>query len=161
MSGHIAGSIMGVPGKPGNRQQPSLLTYVLVRAILLSQFSIFSAAFQCCGDEQWGDWRPHLAVILSNQGGDPELYQRTIVTMGDTLGKQRPAPSPPLLYFQASFNHPVLRFSGSVLGPSLCLRLSFDPGASVFWGQKLQGEGCPSCLSVSQFSAVSQCRPGP
>nr|XP_033710615.1 protein transport protein Sec16B isoform X7 [Tursiops truncatus] len=42
-------------------------------------------AATCCGDEQWGDWRPHLAVILSNQGGDPELYQRTIVTMGDTL----------------------------------------------------------------------------
>ncbi|TKC40228.1 hypothetical protein EI555_003250, partial [Monodon monoceros] len=42
-------------------------------------------AATCCGDEQWGDWRPHLAVILSNQGGDPELYQHTIVTMGDTL----------------------------------------------------------------------------
>uniref|UniRef100_A0A8B9WRI5 Protein transport protein sec16 n=1 Tax=Bos mutus grunniens TaxID=30521 RepID=A0A8B9WRI5_BOSMU len=42
-------------------------------------------AATCCGDKQWGDWRPHLAVILSNQGGDPELYQRTIVAMGDTL----------------------------------------------------------------------------
>ncbi|KAI4563470.1 hypothetical protein MJT46_019826, partial [Ovis ammon polii x Ovis aries] len=42
-------------------------------------------AATCCGDKQWGDWRPHLAVILSNQGGDLELYQRTIVTMGDTL----------------------------------------------------------------------------
>uniref|UniRef100_A0A8C6E8Y1 Protein transport protein sec16 n=1 Tax=Moschus moschiferus TaxID=68415 RepID=A0A8C6E8Y1_MOSMO len=42
-------------------------------------------AATCCGDKQWGDWRPHLAVILSNQGGDPELSQRTIVTMGDTL----------------------------------------------------------------------------
>ncbi|XP_071076163.1 protein transport protein Sec16B isoform X3 [Desmodus rotundus] len=38
-----------------------------------------------CGDKQWGDWRPHLAVILSNQTGDPELHQRAIVTMGDTL----------------------------------------------------------------------------
>ncbi|KAM7054103.1 protein transport protein Sec16B isoform 7-T12 [Molossus nigricans] len=42
-------------------------------------------AATCCGDKQWGDWRPHLAVILSNQGGDPELHQRAIVTMGDTL----------------------------------------------------------------------------
>ncbi|XP_036878247.2 protein transport protein Sec16B isoform X2 [Manis javanica] len=42
-------------------------------------------AATCCGDKKWGDWRPHLAVILSNQGGDPELYQRAIVTMGDTL----------------------------------------------------------------------------
>ncbi|KAM5237686.1 protein transport protein Sec16B [Ctenodactylus gundi] len=42
-------------------------------------------AATCCGDKQWGDWRPHLAVILSNQTGDPELHQRAIVTMGDTL----------------------------------------------------------------------------
>ncbi|KAK2497238.1 hypothetical protein MC885_012856 [Smutsia gigantea] len=42
-------------------------------------------AATCCGNEKWGDWRPHLAVILSNQGGDLELYQRAIVTMGDTL----------------------------------------------------------------------------
>nr|XP_035931717.1 protein transport protein Sec16B-like isoform X5 [Halichoerus grypus] len=42
-------------------------------------------AATCCVDKQWGDWRPHLAVILSNQGGDPELLQRAIITMGDTL----------------------------------------------------------------------------
>lgn len=43
-----------------------------------------------CGEKQWGDWRPHLAVILSNPAGDPELYQRAIVSMGDTLaGKGR------------------------------------------------------------------------
>ncbi|XP_006867162.1 PREDICTED: protein transport protein Sec16B [Chrysochloris asiatica] len=42
-------------------------------------------AATCCGDKQWGDWRPHLAVILSNQAGDSELHQRAIVTMGDTL----------------------------------------------------------------------------
>ncbi|XP_025246170.1 protein transport protein Sec16B isoform X2 [Theropithecus gelada] len=42
-------------------------------------------AAMCCGEKQWGDWRPHLAVILSNQAGDPELYQRAIVAMGDTL----------------------------------------------------------------------------
>ncbi|KAH0514713.1 Protein transport protein Sec16B [Microtus ochrogaster] len=42
-------------------------------------------AATCCGDRQWGDWRPHLAVILSNQAGDTELYQRAIVSMGDTL----------------------------------------------------------------------------
>ncbi|XP_012501978.1 PREDICTED: protein transport protein Sec16B [Propithecus coquereli] len=42
-------------------------------------------AATCCGDKQWGDWRPHLAVILSNQAGDAELRQRAVVTMGDTL----------------------------------------------------------------------------
>ncbi|XP_054240504.1 protein transport protein Sec16B [Indicator indicator] len=39
----------------------------------------------CCGDATWGDWRPHLAVMLSNKAGDMELNNRAIVTMGDTL----------------------------------------------------------------------------
>ncbi|KFM05228.1 Protein transport protein Sec16B, partial [Aptenodytes forsteri] len=39
----------------------------------------------CCGDASWGDWRPHLAVMLSNKVGDMELNHRAIVTMGDTL----------------------------------------------------------------------------
>ncbi|KFV97836.1 Protein transport protein Sec16B, partial [Eurypyga helias] len=38
-----------------------------------------------CGDATWGDWRPHLAVMLSNKVGDMELNHRAIVTMGDTL----------------------------------------------------------------------------
>ncbi|NXA42102.1 SC16B protein, partial [Eudromia elegans] len=42
-------------------------------------------AAQCCGDAKWGDWRPHLAVMLSNKVGDAELNHRAIVTMGDTL----------------------------------------------------------------------------
>ncbi|NXD83889.1 SC16B protein, partial [Halcyon senegalensis] len=39
----------------------------------------------CCGDATWGDWRPHLAVMLSNKVGDLELNHRAIITMGDTL----------------------------------------------------------------------------
>ncbi|MEE6495980.1 hypothetical protein FKM82_002190 [Ascaphus truei] len=42
-------------------------------------------AATCCGDTKWGNWRPHLAVILSNQMGDPEMNRRAIVTMGDNL----------------------------------------------------------------------------
>lgn len=41
---------------------------------------------QCYGNEKWGDWRPHLAVMLSNETGDPAVQQKAIVTMGDTLG---------------------------------------------------------------------------
>ncbi|OXB84300.1 UNVERIFIED_CONTAM: hypothetical protein H355_007183 [Colinus virginianus] len=47
-------------------------------------------AAQSCGDSKWGDWRPHLAVLLSNKVGDMELNHRAIVTMGDTLGEMRP-----------------------------------------------------------------------
>ncbi|NXI18552.1 SC16B protein, partial [Irena cyanogastra] len=42
----------------------------------------------CCGDAAWGDWRPHLAVMLSNRVGDTELNHRAIVTMGDTLASK-------------------------------------------------------------------------
>ncbi|NXO80738.1 SC16B protein, partial [Sitta europaea] len=41
-----------------------------------------------CGDATWGDWRPHLAVMLSNKVGDMELNHRAIVTMGDTLASK-------------------------------------------------------------------------
>ncbi|XP_078281992.1 protein transport protein Sec16A isoform X3 [Rhinoraja longicauda] len=43
------------------------------------------AAATCCGDEKWGDWRPHLAMVLSNLSNGPDLDRRTITTMGDTL----------------------------------------------------------------------------
>ncbi|XP_077784352.1 protein transport protein Sec16B isoform X2 [Podarcis muralis] len=39
----------------------------------------------CCADEKWGDWRPHLAAILSNRVGEADLNSRAIVTMGETL----------------------------------------------------------------------------
>ncbi|NXS36372.1 SC16B protein, partial [Pomatostomus ruficeps] len=42
----------------------------------------------CCGDATWADWRPHLAVMLSNKVGDMELNHRAIVTMGDTLASK-------------------------------------------------------------------------
>lgn len=90
-------------------------------------------------------------MILSNQAGDPELHQRAIVTMGDTLGEQKPAQRPrPPLQGSSGPSTPCARFSGSVGGPRLCFQLPSDPGASVFWGQKVQGKEWPSCLSVSQ-----------
>lgn len=46
------------------------------------------AAATCCGNEKWGDWRPHLAVMLSNETGDPAIQQKAIITMGDTLASR-------------------------------------------------------------------------
>ncbi|XP_056270047.1 protein transport protein Sec16B [Pseudoliparis swirei] len=46
------------------------------------------AVSMCCGNEKWGDWRPHLAVMLSNETGDPAVQQKAIVTMGDTLASR-------------------------------------------------------------------------
>lgn len=36
-------------------------------------------------DEKWGDWRPHLAMILSNTTPKPELGRKAITTLADTL----------------------------------------------------------------------------
>ncbi|KAJ8938476.1 hypothetical protein NQ318_004116 [Aromia moschata] len=43
------------------------------------------AAVTCVSDEKWGDWRPHLAMILSNSSHRPELNCKAIKTLGDTL----------------------------------------------------------------------------
>lgn len=36
-------------------------------------------------DKKWGDWRPHLAMILSNTSQKPELDRKAITTLGDSL----------------------------------------------------------------------------
>ena len=41
-------------------------------------------AMKQCGDTRWGDWRPHLAMILSNTV-TTELNSRSIITLGDSL----------------------------------------------------------------------------
>ncbi|KAH0615452.1 hypothetical protein JD844_004699 [Phrynosoma platyrhinos] len=43
---------------------------------------------KCCGDEKWGDWRPHLAMVLSNLTNNMDVETRTIITMGDTLASK-------------------------------------------------------------------------
>ncbi|KAB0380479.1 hypothetical protein FD755_008263 [Muntiacus reevesi] len=46
------------------------------------------AASTCCGDEKWGDWRPHLAMILSNLSSNVDMESRAMATMGDTLASK-------------------------------------------------------------------------
>lgn len=40
---------------------------------------------QSIQDEKWGDWRPHLAMILANTSPKPELDRKAITTLGDSL----------------------------------------------------------------------------
>ncbi|XP_075226850.1 endoplasmic reticulum export factor secretory 16 isoform X2 [Lycorma delicatula] len=42
-------------------------------------------AASCCADKKWGDWRPHLAMMLSNPSGNPDLDRKSIITLGDSL----------------------------------------------------------------------------
>ncbi|OCT65295.1 protein transport protein Sec16A isoform X2 [Xenopus laevis] len=46
------------------------------------------AAATCCGDEKWGDWRPHLAMVLSNLTNNVDVPTRAMTTMGDTLASR-------------------------------------------------------------------------
>ncbi|CAL1294279.1 unnamed protein product [Larinioides sclopetarius] len=39
-------------------------------------------------DKKWGDWRPHLAMILANPSGQPDVDSRSITTLGDTLASK-------------------------------------------------------------------------
>ncbi|GFQ93874.1 protein transport protein Sec16A [Trichonephila clavata] len=39
-------------------------------------------------DKRWGDWRPHLAMILSNPSAQPDVDSRSITTLGDTLASK-------------------------------------------------------------------------
>ncbi|MBN3289693.1 SC16B protein, partial [Polypterus senegalus] len=41
-----------------------------------------------CGHDRWGDWKPHLAMMLSNQTSDPEVYQKAVISMADTLASK-------------------------------------------------------------------------
>lgn len=36
-------------------------------------------------DDKWGDWRPHLAMIISNSKDKPELVKKSIIQLGDHL----------------------------------------------------------------------------
>lgn len=46
---------------------------------------IFFHNYQCVQDERWGDWRPHLAMIISNTSQKPDLDRKAITTLGDSL----------------------------------------------------------------------------
>ncbi|XP_064615926.1 LOW QUALITY PROTEIN: protein transport protein Sec16A-like [Liolophura sinensis] len=46
------------------------------------------AAVTCISDERWGDWRPHLAMVLSNQTPKPDVDRKSILTLGDTLASR-------------------------------------------------------------------------
>lgn len=43
-------------------------------------------AATCAADKKWGDWRPHLAMMISNQTSNVELNRKAIITLGDSLG---------------------------------------------------------------------------
>ncbi|KAB0392270.1 hypothetical protein E2I00_006838, partial [Balaenoptera physalus] len=57
-------------------------------ALLLASKMDSRTHARCCGDEKWGDWRPHLAMVLSNLNNNVDVEARTMATMGDTLASR-------------------------------------------------------------------------
>ncbi|XP_048506299.1 uncharacterized protein LOC105694018 isoform X4 [Athalia rosae] len=43
------------------------------------------ASVTCVAEPKWGDWRPHLAMIISNTSPNPDINRKAITTLGDTL----------------------------------------------------------------------------
>ncbi|XP_041647671.1 protein transport protein Sec16B [Cheilinus undulatus] len=96
MSSGLWGHALFLASKMDNRSYTTVLSrftgQLTASDPLQTLFQLLSgripAAAMCCGSEKWGDWRPHLAVMLSNETGDPIVQLKAIVTMGDTLASK-------------------------------------------------------------------------
>lgn len=79
-------------------------------------------AVTCVLDEKWGDWRPHLAMILSNASSRPELDKRAITQLGDTLSQRGDLYAAQFCYVMARLDfgrHPSQPLSeGTVSAPA-------------------------------------------
>ncbi|XP_070816254.1 protein transport protein Sec16B [Chaetodon trifascialis] len=96
MSSGLWGHALFLASKMDNRSYTTVLNrftgQLTASDPLQTLFQLLSgripAAAAGCGNEKWGDWRPHLAVMLSNEAGDAAVQQKAIVTMGDTLASK-------------------------------------------------------------------------
>ncbi|XP_072141882.1 uncharacterized protein [Dermacentor andersoni] len=90
------------------------------------------AAVTCIADEKWGDWRPHLAMILSNPSSRPEVDARSITTLGDVLASRGCLSAAHFCYLmaQVEFGTYACKSSKMVLLGSSHHTLSFEEFAS-------------------------------
>ncbi|XP_068429852.1 protein transport protein Sec16A isoform X2 [Clinocottus analis] len=93
MKGGLWGHALLLASKMDNRTHARVMTRFAnslpINDPLQTVYQLMSgrmpASATCCGEEKWGDWRPHLAMVLSNLTHTLDLDTRTITTMGDTL----------------------------------------------------------------------------
>ncbi|CAB0005795.1 unnamed protein product [Nesidiocoris tenuis] len=45
-------------------------------------------ASESCGDKNWSDWRPHLAIILGNPTANGKIDRKSIIRLGDSLSSK-------------------------------------------------------------------------
>ncbi|KAA8584428.1 hypothetical protein FQN60_008213 [Etheostoma spectabile] len=96
MKGGLWGHALLLASKMDNRTHARVMTRFAnslpINDPLQTVYQLMSgrmpASATCCGEEKWGDWRPHLAMVLSNLTHTLDLDTRTITTMGDTLASK-------------------------------------------------------------------------
>ncbi|KAL3042079.1 hypothetical protein OYC64_020099 [Pagothenia borchgrevinki] len=96
MKGGLWGHALLLASKMDNRTHARVMTRFAnslpINDPLQTVYQLMSgrmpASATCCGEEKWGDWRPHLAMVLSNLTHTLDLDTRTMSTMGDTLASK-------------------------------------------------------------------------
>ncbi|XP_061887165.1 protein transport protein Sec16A isoform X3 [Entelurus aequoreus] len=96
MKGGLWGHALLLASKMDNRTHARVMTRFAnslpINDPLQTVYQLMSgrmpASATCCGEAKWGDWRPHLAMVLSNLTHTLDLDTRTITTMGDTLASK-------------------------------------------------------------------------
>ncbi|XP_041861766.1 protein transport protein Sec16B [Melanotaenia boesemani] len=110
MSSGLWGHALFLASKMGSRSYTTVLNrftdQLTASDPLQTLFQLLSGRIPtvatCCGNDKWGDWRPHLAVMLSNETGNLAVQQKAIVTMGDSLASRGLTHAAHLCYLTAS-----------------------------------------------------------
>ncbi|XP_059152766.1 protein transport protein Sec16A-like isoform X2 [Physella acuta] len=97
MKNHLWGHALFLASKMDTRTHANVMTRFANSAIKMNDplqtlYQLMSgrqpAAVTGIVDERWGDWRPHLAMIVSNQTSRFEIDRKSICTLGDTLASK-------------------------------------------------------------------------
>ncbi|XP_035878324.1 protein transport protein Sec16A isoform X2 [Phyllostomus discolor] len=125
------------------------------------------AASTCCGDEKWGDWRPHLAMVLSNLSHNVEVESRTMATMGDTLASRGLLDAAHFCYLMAQVGFGVypkktaklvlIGSSHSLPFPKFATNEAIQRTEAYEYAQSL-GAQCDPLPSFQVFKFIYSCR---
>lgn len=69
-----------------------------------------------CSDDGFGEWKPHLAMLLSNAGSKPEIEGKSIITLGDTLDTKGKIFAAQFCYLMAELQFSPSSKLGTLLG---------------------------------------------
>ncbi|CAL1538622.1 unnamed protein product [Lymnaea stagnalis] len=113
MKNNLWGHALFLASKMDNRTHANVMTRFANSAMRMNDplqtlYQLMSgrqpAAVTSIADERWGDWRPHLAMILSNQTPRYEVDRKSITTLGDTLATKGYLHASHFCYLMAQVN---------------------------------------------------------